>query len=108
MEDSVCLVCSYVIVGQGYALECGHVMHNECFDPFLQLSKFSCDTCAGSQWYFSSGLYEADCLAEEERKQADEFSKHETDIAEHSLKNNDPELTNTETDPHLYNTVSQI
>ena len=80
----MCLVCSFVIVGQGYALECGHVMHNECFDSFLQLSKFSCDTCASSQWYFFGGQYEKDCLAEEEYEQADEFSKHETDIAEHS------------------------
>ena len=55
MEPVSCLVCSFDIVNEGYAAECGHEMHDECFDAFLQLPNIACDTCANAQWYFSSG-----------------------------------------------------
>ena len=55
MEFPLCLVCSYDIVAEGYTLECGHSMHNECFEVFLQLEGIECDECANAQWYYSSG-----------------------------------------------------
>ena len=58
MDDSGSLVCSFAIVGADYQLECRHVMHNECVDAFLEMSRFTCDTCANSQWFFASGQYE--------------------------------------------------
>ena len=94
MEDSVCLVCSFVIVGAGYQLECGHVMHNECFDAFLEIPHLSCDTCANSQWFYASGQYEADW--------GDDY---QTQHFEDSLSNDDHVLTNlgTNSDPNPAN-----
>ena len=48
MEFPLCLVCSYDIVADGYTLECGHSMHNECFEVFLQLEGIECDECANA------------------------------------------------------------
>ena len=62
MDFQPCLVCSYDVVDEGYTLECGHIMHNECFDAFLQLEDLDCDYCASAQWYYSNGdhAYEDD------------------------------------------------
>ena len=51
------MVCSYDVVDEAYSLECGHIMHNECFDAFLQLGDLGCDYFASAQWYFSNGDY---------------------------------------------------
>ena len=55
MEFPLCLVCSYDIVDEGYTLDCGHAMHSECFEVFLQIEIIECDECANAQWYFSNG-----------------------------------------------------
>ena len=84
MEFQPCLVCSYAVVDEAFSLECGHIMHKECFDVFLQLENLDCDTCANAQWYVSSGQpeYADECCDEQEYWEHDEVSKHESGFSE--------------------------
>ena len=84
MEPVSCLVCSFDIVNEGYALECGHGMHNDCFDAFLQLLNIACDTCANAQWYFSSGQDECygEYCADDEYWEQDEATQHGSRFSE--------------------------
>ena len=50
MDPRVCLVCSFDIVTGGYSYDCGHAIHGECFDAFLELDNVQCDTCASAQY----------------------------------------------------------
>ena len=55
MDFVPCLACSYAIVADGLSYNCGHAIHSECFDTFLELENIQCDSCASSQYNYSNG-----------------------------------------------------
>ena len=55
MDFPCCIVCSFDIVDEGYTWQCGHYIHKDCLEAFLELTNLDCDVCASAQWYYGNG-----------------------------------------------------
>ena len=75
MEFQSCVVCSFDIVEGGYEFDCGHQIHEGCFDTFVSLEDLECHDCATAQWYYGGGYVEPPEEPEQIIQQIEEETK---------------------------------
>ena len=53
MDPYPCVACSFEVI-DGYSFECGHIIHEECWDVFVNQDISTCNMCATIQCYYKT------------------------------------------------------
>ena len=76
MDPDTCFVCLFEIVHHGLYMDgCGHSIHRDCFDRFLEMQELDCDDCANAQYLYSSGVHDSEHFEDPNGTDFVEYSK---------------------------------